>query len=1006
MNRRDLTYHAIRRNLDWVTNVDDIDLHEDYCLRLRGFRNIREGMIGERDYGTQHRLATYPIHPNVRKVITDATNATPIVITAAGHGYNNGDVVWIQGVVGNTAANCKYTIANKTTDTFELVGSVGSGTYLSGGIVTKTPISIIDGVTLYDARNATDYELMAGLDSSNNLRVYVHDSTPIELTRTVKAQIDAIDEGTVATASITFGAPVANDTITVKTNFYEFTYVAAAPGANEFSTIGELTTLINTIPGITATDNGTVVTVNAADPGTFGNDYFLALGGTNTGTMAIANVSGGSTSTPGAQRLFEGGTDPSITLTNITDALNNAITLTANELQYYSIKNTSDPNDKTGFVITNTSTVVSLRLAPTAVLGYAVGNNLVFYRTAGLMDYVFSNGTTPHIRWHTISAQGKAMFLYGNSDAVPTMQVPLVIRRLTASRTLFNDAATEVIQDAGWYAEQSQLIDKSAEVGSPSATKGSGDGDVVSTIGEGVKITCDFSAGALAKVSRVLVTAVYDYQESDPILKVHLSASTKVDLKFAINPGEFNRNLTGFNVYVATPPDGVSSAADWTDATGEYVLDEEISLSTSVWGQVYNSEYCYTITAVADPNDRATKLADGAETFAERFNRGYLMTRARAKPRYIIQLENKQGAAVVIDEDDTTLRVSHVNGSVVNEDESFPQLNADDDNRKLRLTLSGQGKALGLGVSSGRVAVLRTAQIEFYDLQTGFQGLYPADVGAPRSILYHDFGLSWGGRYGYYLLPRGGGSIVNLTKPIGNFYDGSLKIDNGITTQYVTDAYRQAAIAGYDPAYRRLLLHIQANRDTADGGGSEYLTLAYSFDEGKWHPRKFNLGGEPVKYFTRRSDGTLTIGYRYGILAYPIKTGSTAYQDDVLLTGAGTLLSQSRGFETSILINIGSISGLASNFVLYEILIDKRGSSVSGTGQFTLKLLGNNNTSPWDTRTINIDSKCFPIQVKPAGQRERLVIEFSLPTNALEDFKNFDLSNFELGIKPQVRIGP
>lgn len=69
--------------------------------------------------------------------ITDATNATPIVITSAAHGLANGDIVAIRNVGGNTAANGVFIVANKTTDTFELSASVGSGAYTSGGTWRK-----------------------------------------------------------------------------------------------------------------------------------------------------------------------------------------------------------------------------------------------------------------------------------------------------------------------------------------------------------------------------------------------------------------------------------------------------------------------------------------------------------------------------------------------------------------------------------------------------------------------------------------------------------------------------------------------------------------------------------------------------------------------------------------------------------------------------------------------------------------------------------------------------
>lgn len=66
-------------------------------------------------------------------VITKATNTSPIVITSAGHHLANGRQVTITGVNGNTTANGNFTVANVTANTFELVGSVGNGTYTSGG---------------------------------------------------------------------------------------------------------------------------------------------------------------------------------------------------------------------------------------------------------------------------------------------------------------------------------------------------------------------------------------------------------------------------------------------------------------------------------------------------------------------------------------------------------------------------------------------------------------------------------------------------------------------------------------------------------------------------------------------------------------------------------------------------------------------------------------------------------------------------------------------------------
>ena len=53
--------------------------------------------------------------------ITDITQADPAVVTAASHGYANGDEVYIQGVSGMTEVNDRFFIvANQTTNTFEL----------------------------------------------------------------------------------------------------------------------------------------------------------------------------------------------------------------------------------------------------------------------------------------------------------------------------------------------------------------------------------------------------------------------------------------------------------------------------------------------------------------------------------------------------------------------------------------------------------------------------------------------------------------------------------------------------------------------------------------------------------------------------------------------------------------------------------------------------------------------------------------------------------------------
>lgn len=78
---------------------------------------------------------------DVGVAITNATNATPIVVTATAHGFSNGQRVLITGVGGNTAANGVFIVANVATNTFELThfdteaNVAGNGSYTSGGVV-------------------------------------------------------------------------------------------------------------------------------------------------------------------------------------------------------------------------------------------------------------------------------------------------------------------------------------------------------------------------------------------------------------------------------------------------------------------------------------------------------------------------------------------------------------------------------------------------------------------------------------------------------------------------------------------------------------------------------------------------------------------------------------------------------------------------------------------------------------------------------------------------------
>lgn len=89
------------------------------------------------------KTRTFPLN------FSGASNTTPIVVSSTNHGLLNGDKVFIEGAQGNTAANTPttgpnankpWTISNVTTNTFELVGSSGNGTYTGGGSWNTGPL--------------------------------------------------------------------------------------------------------------------------------------------------------------------------------------------------------------------------------------------------------------------------------------------------------------------------------------------------------------------------------------------------------------------------------------------------------------------------------------------------------------------------------------------------------------------------------------------------------------------------------------------------------------------------------------------------------------------------------------------------------------------------------------------------------------------------------------------------------------------------------------------------
>jgi hypothetical protein len=80
--------------------------------------------------------------------VTSITAANPAVVTAASHGFSDGDLVELDEVVGMTAVNLRrFTVANAATNTFELTGFDATGLTAGSGGVVRECVTAVAGLS-------------------------------------------------------------------------------------------------------------------------------------------------------------------------------------------------------------------------------------------------------------------------------------------------------------------------------------------------------------------------------------------------------------------------------------------------------------------------------------------------------------------------------------------------------------------------------------------------------------------------------------------------------------------------------------------------------------------------------------------------------------------------------------------------------------------------------------------------------------------------------------------
>lgn len=127
-------------NISTVTTYDAVEFKTPISIGgiiLSGVYAI-DLVLGANSY--QITAATEATTTRANAVITGATQANPCVVTTSGaHGFSNGDLIYIDEVVGMTQLNKRiYEIANVTGTTFELdgVNSTAYTAYSSAGVAS------------------------------------------------------------------------------------------------------------------------------------------------------------------------------------------------------------------------------------------------------------------------------------------------------------------------------------------------------------------------------------------------------------------------------------------------------------------------------------------------------------------------------------------------------------------------------------------------------------------------------------------------------------------------------------------------------------------------------------------------------------------------------------------------------------------------------------------------------------------------------------------------------
>lgn len=915
----------------YVSAVEREETPSVLALDNLGVHTRKRGMVSQRDNGCQHRTRTIPIRPNAFVTVTDASNSggTIRITTGSAHGCNTNDIVYVNEIVGTVEANGRWPVTVIDPTTLDLQGSVYATPYISGGILTKTPIVIVDGFTMYDKDNDREHEVLVGLDSSNYLRFYVN-------------------AGTVA-------------------------------GTEDWKELGRR---------ITAKANGAPVS-------------------------------------------------RTINIDTLSETISN------DSVQYWIARNRTQEN--TALVVTNTASAITvdndLSGAPGG-MGWQDDDDIDLYQfTFGYLTHrehgttPFNLGLTPWVSTDPVDAQVKTNVAYGTSAIPQNMRKPFCLIK-SAARPLFHATGVGTplrTLPAGWYAEGGGggLNPTHQEIGSPSATHKTTDANATVDVEDQISgdtwlrftVRSTTPAGlATYPIHFIKVCLVYEgYQFSEPVLTIYRENANPSTTTWGtlidtfVNLAKMNKRITGIatfqrefstaevaaGVHLKTVPDneyrleGILAFGDETEQSEPYYIVRD-TWANDNWedGLSYQATMTWNVNGVSATDIKAPTLTDtlGHATV--------LTGRSILTPRYMARVARNQGALRVVDENDKRLHLTVYSLLNIHMDDHFAFVTEDVrvPSNKLIIDLIGRGPLLGVAIWNDTIWAFREREFETYDLQSGIQTLQPGDFYAQRSLIVCDDGMFWLGKYGAYWVRPGREDIQRIEPDWVTELVGQDLIDDA-SAAYITDAYRQAAIGGHSPNTAELVLQLQRNKDVADGGGSEYIVMAFSPSEERWRRRRFNIGTSSNRLvrFSRRKDGTMTLVHLEGLLQYPVLTGAKRFQDDVNFDG----ISRSKGVEMSLMVNIPDLSSHRVFGDLVAVKIVYEGASSDGYGVFQFDIYPNRERESYDTQYFPLDDDPEERMCENIGLLQGMRFKVSIPSTDLVNALWLDISKVLLGFAIQ-----